>query len=54
MMIFGVLMSPGFYRLVYASVSTVREEVYVDAAPGAGLFWFPAGPDCVAARRVDV
>ena len=37
MMIFGVLMSPGFYRLVYASVSTVREELYVDAARVAGL-----------------
>ncbi|AQP48010.1 ABC transporter [Tessaracoccus aquimaris] len=37
MVIFGVLMSPGFYRLVYASVSTVREELYVDAARVAGL-----------------
>jgi ABC-type dipeptide/oligopeptide/nickel transport system ATPase component/ABC-type dipeptide/oligopeptide/nickel transport system permease subunit len=37
MVIFGVLMSPAFYRLVYASVSTVREELYVDAARVAGL-----------------
>lgn len=32
MVIFGALMSPAFYRLVYASVSSVREELYVDAA----------------------
>lgn len=37
MLIFGVLMSPSFYRLVYASVSSVREELYVDAARVAGL-----------------
>lgn len=37
MFIFGVLMSPSFYRLVYASVSSVREELYVDAARVAGL-----------------
>lgn len=37
MLIFGVLMSPSFYRLVYASVSSVREELYVDAALVAGL-----------------
>lgn len=37
MVIFGVLMSPAFYRLVYASVSSVREELFVDAARVAGL-----------------
>lgn len=37
MFIFGILMSPAFYRLVYASVSSVREELYVDAAHVAGL-----------------
>lgn len=37
MVIFGLLMSPSFYRLVYASVSAVREELYVDAARVAGL-----------------
>ena len=37
MVIFGFLMSPSFYRLVYASVSAVREELYVDAARVAGL-----------------
>jgi ABC-type dipeptide/oligopeptide/nickel transport system ATPase component/ABC-type dipeptide/oligopeptide/nickel transport system permease subunit len=37
MVIFGALMSPAFYRLVYASVSSVREELYVDAARVAGL-----------------
>ncbi|MBI4943472.1 MAG: dipeptide/oligopeptide/nickel ABC transporter permease/ATP-binding protein [Actinobacteria bacterium] len=37
MTIFGVLMSPAFHRLVYASVSAVRHELYVDAARVAGL-----------------
>ena len=37
MAIFGVLLSPAFYRLVYASVSAVRNELYVDAARVAGL-----------------
>ncbi|HIY24453.1 MAG TPA: dipeptide/oligopeptide/nickel ABC transporter permease/ATP-binding protein [Candidatus Brachybacterium merdigallinarum] len=37
MFIFGILMSPSFFRLVYASVSSVREELYVDAARVAGL-----------------
>src|SRR5699024_11476541 len=30
------ILSPSFYRLVYASVSSVREELYVDAARVAG------------------
>lgn len=37
MMIFGVLLSPAFFRLVYASVTAVRGELYVDAARVAGL-----------------
>ena len=37
MSIFGVLLSPAFYRLVYASVSAVRHELYVDAARVSGL-----------------
>jgi len=37
MMIFGVLLSPAFFRLVYASVTAVRSELYVDAARVAGL-----------------
>lgn len=37
MMIFGVIMSPAFFRLVYASVTAVRDELYVDAARVAGL-----------------
>ncbi|GAA2973934.1 ABC-type dipeptide/oligopeptide/nickel transport system ATPase component/ABC-type dipeptide/oligopeptide/nickel transport system permease subunit [Microbacterium terrae] len=37
MLIFGVLLSPAFYRLVYASVTTVRAELYVDAARVSGL-----------------
>jgi peptide/nickel transport system permease protein len=37
MAIFGVLISPAFYRLVYAAVTAVRGELYVDAARVAGL-----------------
>ena len=37
MAIFGVLISPAFFRLVYASVNAVRGELYVDAARVAGL-----------------
>ncbi len=37
MAIFGVLISPAFFRLVYASVAAVRDELYVDAARVAGL-----------------
>ena len=37
MAIFGVLMSPAFFRLVYAAVTAVRSELYVDAARVAGL-----------------
>jgi ABC-type dipeptide/oligopeptide/nickel transport system ATPase component/ABC-type dipeptide/oligopeptide/nickel transport system permease subunit len=37
MLVFGVLMSPAFFRLVYAAVSAVRNELYVDAARVSGL-----------------
>jgi ABC-type dipeptide/oligopeptide/nickel transport system ATPase component/ABC-type dipeptide/oligopeptide/nickel transport system permease subunit len=37
MAIFGVLLSPAFFRLVYASVTAVRSELYVDAARVSGL-----------------
>ncbi|WP_350001304.1 dipeptide/oligopeptide/nickel ABC transporter permease/ATP-binding protein [Pseudarthrobacter sp. WHRI 8279] len=37
MMIFGVMLSPAFFRLVYASVTAVRNELYVDAARVSGL-----------------
>jgi peptide/nickel transport system permease protein len=37
MAIFGVLISPAFFRLVYASVTAVRGELYVDAARVSGL-----------------
>lgn len=37
MAIFGVLLSPAFFRLVYAAVSAVRGELYVDAARVSGL-----------------
>jgi ABC-type dipeptide/oligopeptide/nickel transport system ATPase component/ABC-type dipeptide/oligopeptide/nickel transport system permease subunit len=37
MAIFGVLLSPGFFRLTYTAVTGVRNELYVDAARVAGL-----------------
>jgi peptide/nickel transport system permease protein len=37
MAIFGVLLSPAFFRLVYAGVTAVRHELYVDAARVSGL-----------------
>jgi len=37
MAIFGVLMSPVFYRVVVSAVSAVRHELYVDAARVSGL-----------------
>ncbi len=37
MLIFGILLAPAYYRLVYAAVTAVREELYVDAARVAGL-----------------
>lgn len=37
MLIFGIMLSPAFFRLVYASVTAVRNELYVDAARVSGL-----------------
>lgn len=37
MIVFGVMLSPGAYRLVRATVSGVRNELYVDAARVSGL-----------------
>ena len=37
MLIFGVLLVPAFYRLVYAAVSGVRNELFVDAARVSGV-----------------
>ena len=37
MAIFGILIAPAFYRVVSASVSAVRHELYVDAARVSGL-----------------
>jgi len=37
MTIFGILLSPAFFRLVYASVTAVRNELYVDAARVFGI-----------------
>ncbi|WP_251452191.1 dipeptide/oligopeptide/nickel ABC transporter permease/ATP-binding protein [Microbacterium sp. Marseille-Q6648] len=37
MFVFGILISPAYFRLVYASVNAVRSELYVDAARVSGL-----------------
>ena len=37
MIVFGIILSPAYYRLVYAAVSGVRNELYVDAARVSGL-----------------
>jgi len=37
MMIFGIMVSPGFFRLVRTATQSVRNELYVDAARVAGL-----------------
>ena len=37
MAIFGVLISPAFYRIVSTSVRAVREELYIDAAKVSGI-----------------
>lgn len=37
MFIFGLLLAPSFFRLVYAAVTAVRDELYVDAARVSGL-----------------
>lgn len=37
MIVFGILLSPGYYRLTRTSVQSVRNELYVDAARVSGL-----------------
>jgi len=37
MIIFGVLLAPAFYRLVFTAVSGVRNELFVDAARVSGV-----------------
>ncbi|WP_159499881.1 dipeptide/oligopeptide/nickel ABC transporter permease/ATP-binding protein [Microbacterium sp. 18062] len=37
MLVFGILLSPSYFRLVYAAVTAVRGELYVDAARVSGL-----------------
>lgn len=37
MAIFGLLLSPAYYRLVYTTVRAVKNELYVDAAKVSGL-----------------
>lgn len=37
MVVFGVLLSPGYFRLTRTAVQAVRNELYVDAARASGL-----------------
>lgn len=37
MIVFGILISPGYYRLTRTAVQSVRNELYVDAARVSGL-----------------
>jgi peptide/nickel transport system permease protein len=37
MAVFGLLVAPAYYRVVYGAVRAVREELYIDAAVVAGL-----------------
>lgn len=37
MIVFGIILSPSFFRLVYSSVNAVKNELYVDAARVSGL-----------------
>jgi peptide/nickel transport system permease protein len=37
MLIFGIILAPAYYRLVYATVVGVRNELYVDTARVSGL-----------------
>jgi ABC-type dipeptide/oligopeptide/nickel transport system ATPase component/ABC-type dipeptide/oligopeptide/nickel transport system permease subunit len=37
MIVFGILLSPGYFRLTRTAVQSVRNELYVDAARVAGL-----------------
>jgi peptide/nickel transport system permease protein len=37
MAVFGLLIAPAYYRVVYGAVRAVREELYIDAAVVAGL-----------------
>ena len=37
MVVFGVLLSPGYFRLTRTAVQSVRNELYVDAARASGL-----------------
>jgi peptide/nickel transport system permease protein len=37
MVVFGIILSPAFYRVVHTEVSSVKHELYVDAARVSGL-----------------
>ncbi|MDN4490430.1 dipeptide/oligopeptide/nickel ABC transporter permease/ATP-binding protein [Demequina sp. SYSU T00068] len=37
MVVFGLLISPAYYKLVHSSVTAVRQELYIDAARVSGL-----------------
>jgi peptide/nickel transport system permease protein len=55
MAIFGVLLAPSFYVLVRSSVSSVRNELYVDAARVSGLSdWRIIGRHILGAVRAPI
>ena len=55
MIVFGILMAPGFFRLVRTSVSVVRNELYVDAAKVSGLSdWSIIGKHVLGVVRAPI
>lgn len=55
MAIFGVVLAPSYYRVVYAAVRGVRQELYIDAARVAGLSdWRIMGRHILRAVRAPV
>ncbi|WP_228067397.1 dipeptide/oligopeptide/nickel ABC transporter permease/ATP-binding protein [Microbacterium paludicola] len=55
MAVFGVVLAPSYFRIVYAAVRGVREELYIDAARVAGLSdWRIVGRHILTAVRAPV
>lgn len=55
MAIFGVVLAPSYFRIVYAAVRAVRDELYIDAARVAGLSdWRIVGRHILTAVRAPV
>ena len=55
MAIFGIVLAPSYYRVVYAAVRGVRQELYIDAARVAGLSdWRIMGRHILTAVRAPV